>query len=81
MHVWFFLCCAQVCAGKHLMHVWFSTCNNDGGKHFCNKLFEKLMKRNASGQTETSKRQIKGILEKIVQPSQKDWSNKLNDIL
>ncbi|XP_057811341.1 uncharacterized protein LOC131025561 [Salvia miltiorrhiza] len=67
---------------------------SDGGKHFCNKLFEKLMRKNGithkvatpyhpqtSGQAETSNRQIKGILEKTVQPSRKDWSLKLNDAL
>ncbi|XP_057803281.1 uncharacterized protein LOC131018584 [Salvia miltiorrhiza] len=67
---------------------------SDGGKHFCNKLLEKLMRKNGithkvatpyhpqtSGQAETSNRQIKGILEKTVQPSRKDWSIKLSDAL
>ncbi|XP_057785412.1 uncharacterized protein LOC131002937 [Salvia miltiorrhiza] len=67
---------------------------SDGGKNFCNKLFAKLMKKNGithkvatpyhpqtSGQAETSNRHIKGILEKTVQPSRKDWSAKLNDAL
>ncbi|XP_019177862.1 PREDICTED: uncharacterized protein LOC109173058 [Ipomoea nil] len=34
-----------------------------------------------SGQVEVSNRQIKGILEKTVNPSQKDWAIKLNDAL
>lgn len=67
---------------------------NDGEKHFYNKHFEILMKKNrithkiaihyhrqTSGQVEMSNQQIKGILEKTVQPSRKDWSTKLNDAL
>ncbi|XP_057790737.1 uncharacterized protein LOC131007839 [Salvia miltiorrhiza] len=67
---------------------------SDGGKYFCNKLFEKLMRKNGitykvatpyhpqtSGQAETSNKQIKGILEKTVKPSRKDWSTKLGDAL
>ncbi|XP_019156989.1 PREDICTED: uncharacterized protein LOC109153590 [Ipomoea nil] len=34
-----------------------------------------------SGQVEVSNRQIKGILEKTVNPSRKDWAIKLNDAL
>lgn len=34
-----------------------------------------------SGQVEVSNRQIKEILQKMVRPDRKDWSNKLNDAL
>lgn len=67
---------------------------SDDRKHLCNKLFEKLMKKNGinhkvvspyhpqtSGQVETSNKQIKGILEKVVKPSRKNWALKLNDVL
>ena len=67
---------------------------SDGGSHFCNKLFEKLMTKygithkvatpyhpQTSGQVETSNKQIKGILEKTVRPSRKDWAVKLHDAL
>ncbi|XP_038725352.1 uncharacterized protein LOC120016583, partial [Tripterygium wilfordii] len=67
---------------------------SDGGSHFCNKYFEKLMKKcgvthkvatpyhpQTSGQVEISNREIKHILEKTVSSSRKDWSIKLNDAL
>jgi len=67
---------------------------SDGGKHFCNRLFEKLMMKNGithkvatpyhpqtSGQAEMSNWQIKGILEKTVKPSRKDWSERLDEAL
>ena len=67
---------------------------NDGGTHFCNKPFESLMKKygithkvatpyhpQTSGQVELANREIKQILEKIVNPNQKDWSLRLNDAL
>ena len=60
---------------------------SDGGKHFCYRVFEKLMKKygitpkvvtpyhsQTSGQVEISNREIKRILEKIVNPTWKDWS-------
>lgn len=60
--------------------------------HFCNKLFEKLMKKyginhkiatpyqpQTSRQVETINKQIKGILERTVQTSPKDWSIKFSD--
>ncbi|CAA0809248.1 Unknown protein, partial [Striga hermonthica] len=63
-------------------------------KHFCNRIFEKLMKKygishkvatpyhpQTSGQAETSNKQIKTILEKTVNSSRKDWSSKLDDAL
>jgi hypothetical protein len=63
---------------------------SDGGKHFCNRVFEQLMKKycitdkvatpyhpHTSGQVEVSNREIKRILEKTVNPSRKDWSLRL----
>ncbi|XP_038981148.1 uncharacterized protein LOC120110398 [Phoenix dactylifera] len=65
---------------------------SDGGKHFCNKPFETLLKKygvthkvatpyhpQTSGQVELANREIKRILEKTVNPSRKDWSLKLSD--
>ncbi|XP_038707278.1 uncharacterized protein LOC120002588 [Tripterygium wilfordii] len=67
---------------------------SDGGSHFCNKPFKKLMKKcgvthkvatpyhpQTSGQVEISNREIKHILEKTVSSNRKDWSVKLNDAL
>ncbi|XP_031120199.1 uncharacterized protein LOC116023344 [Ipomoea triloba] len=67
---------------------------SDEGTHFCNKLFAGLLKKygithrvatpyhpQTSGQVEVSNRQIKGILEKTVNSSRKDWAVKLNDAL
>jgi hypothetical protein len=67
---------------------------SDGGKHFCNKFFEQLMKNygithkvatpylpQTSGQVELSNREIKRILEKTVNPTRKDWFLGLNDAL
>jgi hypothetical protein len=67
---------------------------NDGGTHFCNQIFEQLMKKyfithkvatpyhtQTSGQVEVSNREIKHILEKTVNPNKKDWSLRLNDAL
>ena len=67
---------------------------SDGGKHFCNKPFESLMKKygithkvttpyhlQTSGQVELANREIKQILEKIVNPNHKDWSLRLIDAL
>jgi len=67
---------------------------SDGGKHFCNKSFESLMKKygithkvatpyhpQTSGQVELANRKIKQILEKTVNPNRKDWSLRLNDTL
>jgi hypothetical protein len=60
---------------------------SDGGKHFCNRIFEQLRKKyfithmvatpyysQTSGQVEVPNREIKRILEKTVNPSRKDWS-------
>ena len=67
---------------------------SDGGSHFPNKVFEKLMNRygvkhiislayhpQTNGQAEISNREIKKILEKTVSSSRKDWSLKLDDAL
>ncbi|CAA7044599.1 unnamed protein product [Microthlaspi erraticum] len=63
---------------------------SDGGSHFINKVFEKLMKSygvkhkvatpyhpQTSGQVEVSNRQIKAIIEKTVSFTRKDWSQDL----
>ena len=67
---------------------------SDGGSHFVNKVFDKLMGRygikhimslayhpQTNGQAEISNREIKKILEKTVNFSKRDWSLKLNDAL
>ena len=67
---------------------------SDEGSHFCNKMFAKLMSRygvkhamglayhpRSNGQVEVSNREIKNILEKIVNTSKKDWALKLDDAL
>ncbi|CAN6539957.1 unnamed protein product [Malus baccata var. baccata] len=67
---------------------------NDGGSHFCNKIFKALLRKynvthkmstpyhpQTSGQAEVSNREVKQILEKTVSPSRKDWSMRLNDAL
>ena len=67
---------------------------SDGGSHFANKMFEKLMSGygikhvmslayhpQTNGQAEISNREIKKILEKTVSSSRKDWSLRLVDAL
>ena len=67
---------------------------SDGGSHFANKVFEKLMNRygikhimslayhpQTNGQAEISNREVKKILEKTVSSSRRDWSLKLDDAL
>ena len=67
---------------------------SDGGSHFANKIFSKLISRygikhlrslayhpQTNGQAEISNREIKRILEKTVSSSRKDWSSKLDDAL
>ena len=67
---------------------------SDGGSHFANKLFDKLMIRygikrimslayhpQTNGQAEVFNREIKKILEKTVSSSIKYWSLKLDDAL
>ncbi|XP_010692581.1 uncharacterized protein LOC104905678 [Beta vulgaris subsp. vulgaris] len=67
---------------------------NDGGLHFHQSTFKALLKKygvthkvglayhpQTSGQVEVSNHQIKRILEKVVNRSKKDWSQKLDDTL
>ena len=67
---------------------------SDGGSHFCNRLFDNLMKNfgvthkvstpyhpQSNGQGELANREIKGILQKTVNPSRKDWSLRLTEAL
>ncbi|XP_057418149.1 uncharacterized protein LOC130712328 [Lotus japonicus] len=67
---------------------------SDGGTHFCNRAFESLLEKygvkhkvstpyhpQTSGQVEISNRELKRILEKVVDSSRKDWSRKLDDAL
>jgi hypothetical protein len=67
---------------------------SDGGPHFRNHHFNRLIKSlgvthkvatpyhpQTSGQVEVSNREIKNILEKTVRPDRKDWSQKLDDAL
>ena len=64
------------------------------GSHFCNNLFASLLSKyrvkhrvslaydpQCNGQTEVSNREIKKILEKIVNVTRKDWANKIDDSL
>ena len=67
---------------------------SDQGTHFCNRTMQALLKKygvvhrvstsyhpQTNGQAEISNREIKRILEKMVQPSRKDWSKRLEDAL
>ena len=67
---------------------------SDGGSHFANKEFDRIMSRygikhimslvyhpQTNGQAEISNREIKKILEKTVNSSRRDWSLKLDDAL
>ena len=67
---------------------------SDGGSHFANKVFDKLMGRygikhimslayhpQTNGQAKISNKEIKKILEKVVSSSIRDWSLKLDDAL
>ena len=67
---------------------------SDGGSHFANKVFDRLMSRygikhimslayhpQTNGQAEISNREIKKIMEKTVSSSRRDWSLKLDDAL
>jgi len=67
---------------------------SDGGKYFCNRTFEALMRKyyinhrvvtpyhpQTSDQEEVSNRAIKTILEKTVNITTKDWSIRLTDAL
>ena len=67
---------------------------SDQGTHFCNRSMYALLKKyrvvhkisapyhpQTNGQAEISNREIKRILEKIVQPNREDWSTRLDDAL
>ena len=67
---------------------------SDEGTHFGSKQFEHLLSKygvkhkiatayhpQTSGQAEVSNREIKSILEKVVNPNRKDWSQRLEDAL
>ena len=67
---------------------------SDGGKHFCNIQLDKLLSKyrvthkvaiayhlQTNGQVEISNKELKRILDKIVDSSRKDWSIKLKDTL
>nr|GEW40523.1 ribonuclease H-like domain-containing protein [Tanacetum cinerariifolium] len=67
---------------------------SDRGTYFYNQVMEALLKKynvthrvstayppQTNGQAEVSNREIKSILEKTVNPNQKDWSVKLDDAL
>ena len=64
---------------------------SDEGTHVCNRLFDGLLAKygvrhkvattyhpQTSGQAELSNREIKRILEKVVNPLRKDWSTRLD---
>ena len=66
----------------------------DNGTHFCNKVIDKVFQKygvrhrtslayhpQSNGQAEVSNREIKYILEKTVNSSRKDWSEKMDDAL
>ena len=67
---------------------------SDRGKHFCNRTLEAVLKKygvthrvstayhpQTNGQAEASNRQIKGIIEKTINPVKKYWSIRLDDAL
>ncbi len=67
---------------------------SDRGTHFCNKTVEAVMRKygvthklstayhpQTNGQAEVSNKEVKSILEKVVNPNRKDWSARLNDAL
>ena len=64
------------------------------GTHFCNRMFTAALAKygikhkvattyhpQTSGQVEVSNREIKNILEKMMNPNRRDWSLRLNDVL
>ncbi|CAM8999272.1 unnamed protein product [Rhodiola kirilowii] len=67
---------------------------SDLGTHFYNQMMATTLKQyhvhhrtstanhpQTNGQAEISNREIKGILEKMVNPTRKDWSQRLDDAL
>ena len=79
---------------KKNIFTWFGTPReiiSDGGKHFCNHQFKTLLLKydikhsvatpyylQTSGQVEVSNRELRLILEKMVNKSRYDWSVKLD---
>ncbi|CAM8947506.1 unnamed protein product [Rhodiola kirilowii] len=66
----------------------------DQGTHFCNRMMAATLKHyhvhhrtstayhpQTNGQAKISNREIKGILEKMVSPARKDWSQRLDEAL
>ncbi|CAM8890211.1 unnamed protein product [Rhodiola kirilowii] len=67
---------------------------SDQGTHFCNRMMAATLKHyhvhhqtstayhpQTNGQAEISNHEIKGILEKMVKPARKDWSQRLDEAL
>ncbi|CAM8896974.1 unnamed protein product [Rhodiola kirilowii] len=67
---------------------------SDQGTHFCNRMMASTLKHyhvhhrtstayhpQTNGQAEISNREIKGILEKMVGPTRKDWGQRLDEAL
>ncbi|CAM8951195.1 unnamed protein product [Rhodiola kirilowii] len=67
---------------------------SDQGTHFCNRMMATTLKHyhvhhrtstayhpQTNGQAEISNREFKGILEKMVKPARKDWSQRLDEAL
>ena len=67
---------------------------SDEGSHFCNRKFASVMDKfgvnhrvatayhpQTNGPAEVSNREIKRILEKVVSPTRKDWSLKLDEAI
>ncbi|CAM8917024.1 unnamed protein product [Rhodiola kirilowii] len=67
---------------------------SDQGTHFCNRMMASTLKHyhvhhrtstayhpQSNGQAEISNREIKSILEKMVKPARKDWSQRLDEAL
>ena len=67
---------------------------SDRGTHFCNRVVEALLRKygvlhktstayhpQTNGQAEVSNREVKSILQKVVNPNRKDWSVRLDDAL
>ncbi|CAM8999635.1 unnamed protein product [Rhodiola kirilowii] len=67
---------------------------SDQGTHFCNRMMASTLRHyhvhhrtftayhpQTNGQAEISNHEIKGILEKMVKPTRKDWSQRLDEAL
>ena len=82
------------CDAKVVMRFIRSNIISNEGSYFCNKLFASLLAKygvkhrvtlayqpQSNGQAEVSNREIKKVLEKIVNVTRKDWANKIDDSL